>query len=257
MPSLKNLSINTKLNLLVTVAAAVAMLLSCGAFAVNDYLMIRTNKLRKLSTLASVLGDNSTAALTFQDPGVGEEILSSLRMQPTIRLASLYDVDNRLFATYQTEPAVGSPPPSPKATGFHYADDNSLSLTQPIVEDGQRIGTIYLSADMSDLYEQLFQYVNIVAVVMIVSLGGSILLSSRLQRIIALPIVRLAGTAQQISAEGDYSIRVCKEADDELGTLFHWAASNRTPNVSKQGVSVSTSTRRIPGCSVSLTVSSD
>ena len=220
MLSLKNLSINAKLSLLVTVAAAVAMLLSCAAFAVNDYLMIRTAKLRQLSALAGVLGDNSTAALSFQDPGVGKEILSSLQMQPTIRIASLYDVDGRLLATYRAKPGVGSPPPSPEALGSHYADDNSLCLTQPIVEDGARLGTIYLSADMSDLYEQLFQYINIVSVVMIVSLGGAILLSSRLQRIISLPIVRLAATAQQISAEGDYSIRVCKEADDELGTLY-------------------------------------
>ena len=220
MPSLKDLSINTKLNLLVTVAAAVAMLLSCGAFAVNDYLMIRAAKFRQLSTLAGVLGDNSTAAVRFQDSVVGEEILSSLRMQPTIRGACLYDTDGRVFARYQRRPDFGNPPPSPRIFGFHFDDDNSLSLTQPIIEDDEPIGVIYLSAETSDLNDQLLQYVNIVAIVMIVSLVGSFLLSSRLQRVISVPIMRLAGTAQQISSEGDYSIRVHKDARDELGTLY-------------------------------------
>ncbi len=63
----KDLSINTKLNLLVTVAAGVAVLLACGAFAVNGYWMMRNSKVRQLDALAKVIGANGTAALTYDD----------------------------------------------------------------------------------------------------------------------------------------------------------------------------------------------
>jgi len=55
---------------------------------------------------------------------------------------------------------------------------------------------------------------------MMASLVGSILISSRLQRLISVPIRILAEATQQISVEGDYGIRVVKTADDELGTLY-------------------------------------
>ncbi len=45
-------------------------------------------------------------------------------------------------------------------------------------------------------------------------------MSFRLQRVVSGPIVRLAETAQRISSARDYSLRVHKEADDELGTLY-------------------------------------
>jgi C4-dicarboxylate-specific signal transduction histidine kinase len=54
---------------------------------------------------------------------------------------------------------------------------------------------------------------------MIVSLAASILASSRVQRTISAPILKLTETAEQISAENNYSIRVEKLADDELGVL--------------------------------------
>src|SRR5262249_22520842 len=89
-----------------------------------------------------------------------------------------------------------------------------------IVHDGRQVGTIYLHASMNELRDQMLRYVNIAAVVMIVSLGASIMLSSRLQRLISVPILRLAEAAERISLERNYAIRVTKTADDELGILY-------------------------------------
>ena len=54
----------------------------------------------------------------------------------------------------------------------------------------------------------------------VLALAASILLSSRLQRLISVPILRLSAAAQRISLERDYAIRVTKTANDELGTLY-------------------------------------
>ncbi|MBN2476952.1 MAG: HAMP domain-containing protein [Pirellulales bacterium] len=217
MRSFKDFSINTKLVLLVTVAGGVALLLACAAFVVHDYRIIRASKVRQLSALADVLGSNSTAALTFDDPVTGTEILSSLRMQPTIEFACLYNAQGRVFAKYGDADQAPSRPGPP---GYKFTDRGHLSVVQSIVQDRDRVGTIILRANMVDLDQQMLQYVMIMAVVMTVSMGGSILLSSRLQRAISLPILRLADAAQKISADADYSIRVSKVANDELGALY-------------------------------------
>ena len=214
----KNLSINTKLNLLVIMASGVALLLSSVAFVSNDYQMIRDSKVRQLTALANVLGSNSTAALTFDDPSTAAELLSSLRVQPTIQFACLYNARGKVFAKYVRGASPEVVPP-PDKSGHKFTKGGYLDVTKQIVQDGELIGTIYFHTTMHDLRDQLIRYVGIVAVVMIVSLAGSFVLSSTLQRLISKPILRLAKTARRISAEGDYSIRVQKDANDELGVL--------------------------------------
>ena len=46
-----------------------------------------------LETLAEVLGSNSTAALTFNDPTTVREVLQSLAAKPHVMAASLYRSD--------------------------------------------------------------------------------------------------------------------------------------------------------------------
>ncbi len=220
MKRYKDFAINTKLTLLVLLAASVALVLSCIAFVTNDVSMIRSSTIKQMSALAEVLGSNSTAALNFQDPDTATELLTSLRKQPAIEFACIYDATGHPFATYHNLEGTFQPPPAPKDLGYAFVEGGHLDVVHEIEHDGRPIGKIYLRANMTELQEQMLKYVNIVAVVMICSLGASILLSSRFQRVISVPILKLAETAQRISVERNYSIRVVKSANDELGTLY-------------------------------------
>jgi C4-dicarboxylate-specific signal transduction histidine kinase len=124
-----------------------------------------------------------------------------------------------VFAAYYRGEQPPKLPPVPKP-GVEFTSDGHLDVSQSIDFNGQSIGTIYVHASMRELHDQMWRYVNIVAVVMAVSLAASILLSSRLQHVISLPILKLAEAAQRISLRRDYSIRVTKFADDELGVLY-------------------------------------
>jgi two-component system, NtrC family, sensor kinase len=220
MKAYKDLAINTKLTLLVVLAGGVALLLSCIAFVTNDVRMIRSSMIQQLSTLAMVLGSNSTAALNFDDPKTAAELLASLRRQPNVELACIYDSKGRVFATYHRGDQPAKIPPMPAHVGFKFTRDGFLDVSREIQHDGDVLGTIYLHTSMQELYDQIFWYVNIVAAVMIVSLAASILLSSRVQRVISAPILKLAEAAEEISTDNNYAIRVQKIASDELGTLY-------------------------------------
>jgi len=220
MKPYRELSINTKLTLLVVLAGGVALLLSCVAFVTNDVRMIRASMITQMSTLAQVLGSNSTAALSFDDARTASELLHSLEEQPAVEFACLYDSAGRIFASYHRVTTQFTPPAAPSQAGYEFVSGGYLDVTRNIENNGQRVGTIYLHASMDDLYDQIFWYINIVAAVMIVSLAASILLSSRVRRVISLPILNLAEAAQRISQDSNYSIRVVKQADDELGSLY-------------------------------------
>ena len=220
MRSYKDLAINTKLSLLVLLAGGVALSLSTICFVWNDISMIRSSMVGQLSTLADVLGANSTAALDFQDPDAAKELLSSLRREPAVVFACIYNAGGQPFATYHHQDAPFETPPAPDKLGHWFVPGGFLDVAQAIELKGEPIGKIYLHASLDKLRNQMLSYVVIVVVMVAVSMGTSLLLSSRFQRVISMPILRLAEAAQRISTDRNYGIRVVKSSNDELGTLY-------------------------------------
>ncbi len=220
MGVLNKLSIKSKLNFLVGTACGAALLLSTGAFVGNGIYSLRASKVQQVSALAKVVGSNSITALRFDDADAAREVLSSLGLQPTVQLACLYNAKGQLFATYHAAGAYIDAPPAPPADEGHEFLGGRLVVMERLRHDGERVGTIYIRTGMSDLYDQVFRHIAIATAALLVSLGVAVLLSFRLQRVVSGPIARLAETAQRISSARDYSLRVQKEADDELGTLY-------------------------------------
>jgi C4-dicarboxylate-specific signal transduction histidine kinase len=109
--------------------------------------------------------------------------------------------------------------PTPKTAGARFVD-GFLDVAEVIDHDGQPIGLIQLRANLNEVHAQLWHYAAIIAAMMSISLGCSILLSRRFQRLIAVPIVNLADAAKRVRSSRDYGIRVVKSANDELGELY-------------------------------------
>ena len=216
-----DLSINAKLNLSALVAGGAALILASTALIFNDINLIRSSKVQQLSALAEVLGANSESALNFDDASAARELLSSLELQSTIPFACIYTSKGRVFASYHGKDSPAFEPPSrPPSTGYTFTEEGFLDVSQEIFSDGEPIGTVYIHASMADLNDQLIRNIATVAAIMLVSIVVIFFFSSRLQRSVSLPILRLASTAQMISTNRDYSTRVKKAANDELGTLY-------------------------------------
>src|SRR5262249_33230104 len=111
-------------------------------------------------------------------------------------------------------------PAEPGDEGHWLTPDGSLEVFQPIHHNNETVGTIFVRASMAELHAQLRKYALIVGVVLLVCLATAVLLAAGLQRLIAAPIRTLAQATQTISAESDYSLRVPKPGNDELGTLY-------------------------------------
>jgi signal transduction histidine kinase/ActR/RegA family two-component response regulator len=216
----RNLSITRKQMVIATVASSVALLLACAAFVIYDVVSFRRVMVDNLASLAAVIGDSSTAALTFNDPFVAREILKSLNNQPHIVAACTYDKNGRPFASYHRNPAQkGLIFPAAQPDGYEFGDDR-LAMFRHIALKGERLGAIYIQSDLEELADRLRQYVSITVVVLLVSLLAGLALSSRLQRLVSEPILKLAATAKAVSSHKNYSVRALKTGEDELGQLI-------------------------------------
>ena len=55
---------------------------------------------------------------------------------------------------------------------------------------------------------------------MLVSLVGSFVIATKVQQLIARPILHLAEIAKEVTTEKNYSVRAVREGDDETGVLI-------------------------------------
>jgi len=213
-------SIKHKLLLVTIVSSSAALLLVAGAFFLVEYFSFRAGMQADLSALAQIVGDESTAALAYNDPATAAENLRIMAAQKAgIQAACLY-TNNAVFAGYRVPARTpGSLPAKPGPAGWYFGD-NRLEGFQPIWLNGEQIGTIYVRSDLDALHAMLWRYSLIILVFMSGSLMAAYLLASRLQRAILRSVSHLARTAHEVSANKNYSLRAVKDSDDELGELI-------------------------------------
>jgi signal transduction histidine kinase len=214
----RDLSFRRKVSLGILLIGNTAALLACVVFGAFDRLTVREGMERDLTTLADVLGNNSTAALVFQDPKNAVEILGALQVKPNIAAAGLYDKDAQVFAAYTRPGAAEEAPRVAGPDGVRFEADR-LVLTRPVVLDNKRVGAILLRSDLSELRERLHVFAFIVAVALTISVLATGVLAAVFQRALSRPILTLSRTALQISEDKKYSVRVAKQGEDEIGEL--------------------------------------
>ena len=218
MPSFGDLSIRLKLLVIIIIPSIAALLLACTALVAYDRHTYREDLVHKLLVLADMTEDNSVAALEFADPKAAEKTLAALHAEPHIVSAHIYNAAGQVFASYHRD---GRPaPPAPLPTQPYVFTGDHLILLDPIVFEGEQLGSVLLEADLLEMDTRLERYLG-----MVVLLVGSttlliLVLAAALQRVISRPILALAQTARQVSQRPDYSLRVQVAGQDELGSLF-------------------------------------
>jgi PAS domain S-box-containing protein len=216
MRPLRAYSIRAKLVaivMLTTVPALVLAGLSLGTFEVVS---ARRVLRRELSAMADIVGTNSTAPLAFRDLATGNEVLGALVAQPAVRTACLYDDGRIPFATYRRGGSRSECPPAPEPDGARFGE-GLFVLWQPVVLQGERLGTLGMVAELGELNRRLTIFAGVLGIVLIACTLAALLFSTRLQRLVSVPILELATTARRVSDENDYALRAPKHTEDEIG----------------------------------------
>jgi two-component system sensor histidine kinase/response regulator len=218
--SYRDLSIRQKMQGIVMITCAAALVLASVVFTLYDRSTFVSAKTEDLAVSAQMIGSNSSAALTFQDVASAREILSALRAKPHVVNACIYDSSGKVFAKYSRDPRLSDFTPPPAHGDSITMVAGKMILFQQIILKGESVGTIYIQNDLDALKERMIRFAEIDLLVLLVSLELAFLLSYRLQKVISGPLRELAETAALVSVNEDYSLRATKRSNDEIGSLF-------------------------------------
>ena len=138
-----------RLMAIMLLTSAAAIVLTCSALVLYELVSSRDESLEQVATLARIVSANSTAALAFRDDQDAQEVLATLRTEPSIVAAALYDEDGKLFAATR-QPALTADTLSTTVSGRTATastpaawKDSSRCSERP----DRRLGTLYIRAD--------------------------------------------------------------------------------------------------------------
>ena len=220
---LSRLRIRGKLIAIVMAATVTALLLAGAVLLAAEWLRGRDELQQDLAALGSIVADQTAAAVAFEDPESAEEVLRSLHSKEHIVAACIYLPDGLLFASYQRATSGNGCPRAPfvapGAAGRHIGD-GVADLWVPVRVAGRPSATVFLRSDLDWVLKGLRLQAAALAAAFLLAALGALLLSRRLQRIVASPVEELAWAAATVRDYGDYSVRVPRRRQrDELGEL--------------------------------------
>ncbi len=202
------------LAVLVTVMVVVFSLVI--TWGVNDY---KRDLESSTQLYARVIGEYCIAPLAFGDEKGAHDMLTKIRALPDLTAALLYDPLDTLVAEFVNSGVSSYKPIRPDSlpAGFR---DHKLVVIEPIRYQNVNYGTLILIASTDLMNKQIRDYVLIFISVMIVLLLVGYFLTNWLQGFVSQPILKLADFTNVISSGGDYSLRIERESDDEIGLLY-------------------------------------
>jgi len=218
MARFRDLSIRSKLMTGFMLTSLAALLLTVGALTWYDRATFSDEVLRDVDTLAGILGENASSSVAFNDHRQAEATLAALRAQPQITGAAIYDSKGALFATY-TRASHGDKP-GPQPPDGTWIDAQHIGVARPILFSGARVGTLTVRSDLNEMAVRRARTLQIAGGIYVAAAFLALLLSGLFQRTITRPIHRLLRAEKRVSREKDYTLRVEKEADDEIGLLI-------------------------------------
>jgi len=225
------LSIRTKLVLLLGLSLGLGLCVSSGVALYSTFAAERQSSLRALHQIAAITSENMRAALAFHDAQSAANILAPLHTNPHIRYACVEDEQGHLLgqyrapATTEAEAAAwrkalqqaGAARPDGLHQGIEY---DHHYVVYPIDFDGKRIGALAMRADNEAMYAKMRQFVVLQGGASVLILGSLLLLSWRLQLIFTRPILELIDGMRRIGRSKDYATVLATHHTDEFGELY-------------------------------------
>ena len=224
-----DLSLATKLRLIILTAAVAAVLVASSVKLLVDTIILRHDLAENILNLATTFGENAAGALTAADRPMARNVLSTLRADPNIRAVTIYDAKGKLFVDVPL--VLGAPSPEERLQAWAISDPardkrailyRGLTLVHaeaPVTLDGDQIGTIQVDAELVEVYSHL--RVALATILSGLALAALVthLLAKRLQRVVTSPVKALLDVTRQVREGKNFAVRGVASSGDEFGAL--------------------------------------
>ena len=219
MNFLHKLSIKTKITLIIISVSLIAIIIGFTTITFFNIGNLKKDLINQSSLIAKLMAEYSEFALLFDDTKDAVENLENLKTIPYIISAELYDSNGDFFASYNNQKATNLKL-KVQQPSYKYST-SELRILEPVFSsENEWIGSIYLRVSLNELNDNvnnfiLWMFLIILLVTIIITL-----LASSFQKIISKPILDLANLTVEISRTSDYSMRIHKKSNDEIGVLY-------------------------------------
>ncbi|QBE62080.1 hybrid sensor histidine kinase/response regulator [Pseudoduganella lutea] len=212
-------SVRAKLVAMALATTFAALLTTSISMLVYDLTTFQQNWIDDLTTQAEIVATVSAPAVGFNDPAAARQNLALLRVRPQIQQGAIYAANGAIFAAYAEAGADVPPLPARPGPPGPAVEGGRMVVYHPIMENGERVGTVYLSARYR-LMERLVSYATILGVVTMASLLLAAVVATRLQQSITRPLRAVTEVARAVMQRRDFSLRVEHHHDELHGASY-------------------------------------
>jgi diguanylate cyclase len=206
-----------KMTMLALLASSVASATLMAVFVAYDSVNAYTQRENRLATLANIVGQNSAAALMFDDRPAAIEVLQALQAEGSVVSACLYGPSGSLFAEYRRSTGLHDCPAqlaAGKSPARGYAD-----AVQTVQREGDFAGTLVLRSDLREIEARWRHMLEIALLPLVVALVVGGIAGSLLQRKFSKPVRELAAAMREVTERHNFGARVAPRGADEIAQL--------------------------------------
>jgi len=224
MKLFQNISIKNKMITIILLVSTLTLIIGFTIVGISDIKTLKREMLLNTLMNTRLIGEYSVAPLTFDDNEGAESILSKLSTIPGVNKGAIYDRNGILFASYQKSDDIFVEPIYEKPDDLDESNStftgSTLIIEHPIVYENFRYGIIVVEIDSTSLTNKMKEYIFILIGILLGMIVFSFILANRFQKPISQPILELARLTRRISVAGDYSVRIERKSNDEIGVLY-------------------------------------
>jgi signal transduction histidine kinase/ActR/RegA family two-component response regulator/type II secretory pathway pseudopilin PulG len=215
-----SMSLRSRIITLIVAVSVIVVIAAMSLLSWVGWMDMRRTYAAQCLTQAEIIASQSTAALAFGDVEAAEDTIASLASRPEIEAAYLSDAQGNVIAHFHRE---GEPHPgthdkrSPGAAATWRG--SYLDVKCPVILDGTKIGCFHMSLQAIAVSKWLQHEIIISGLILLFSLLGALVASSRLQRIVTDPILAVVNVTRHIAETRDYTVRTAPADDPDLRTL--------------------------------------
>ncbi len=211
------LSIRKKLQFMVMGLNTLTLLAICSGFMAYESTTFKRLVAQNLAVLCETVATSLTSSMIFSDSVEARKTLRALRNRRAVHAAALYDKNGNPFASWvrHADSMVTLPGPGKNQT----IGNDDMVVSFKIEPQGEFLGTLYFAGNMGEVSNLLIKNATLLFGALLFCFSVVYFLAMRLQRHITKPVEALADTARRVREDRDYSVRVEKTTQDELGIL--------------------------------------
>jgi signal transduction histidine kinase/ActR/RegA family two-component response regulator len=169
-----------------------------------------------LAAFAGIASARAALALSRNDRAGADEALGWLQTDKMLREAVLFDSRGTPLAGFRRGQSAALAVPPPDGIGQEW---NSWVLATPVVEGGERLGTLVVSTALLPDRALLRRRLTGAALILLIGLAVAAVAAMAVKARVCGPALNMAGVARRIAATHGFSDRVAVTSSDELGLL--------------------------------------